>query len=126
MTNEAPTDEPASLPARITQALVPAPVQQLGRELHARLRETPTRLNGYGFDPYGFHPDTARAMLLPSALLYRYYFRVATHGIESLPPGRMLLIGNHSGQFGYDGAMLAMAMLLEARPPRLCRRRGAG
>ena len=86
-----------------------------------RLRETPTRLNTYGFDPYGFHPDTARGMLLPAALLYRYYFRVQTHGIGSVPSGRLLLIANHSGQFGYDGAMLAMAMLLEARPPRLCR-----
>ena len=60
-------------------------------------------------------------MLLPSALLYRYYFRVATHGIESVPRGRLLLIANHSGQFGYDGAMLAMSMLMDARPPRLCR-----
>jgi 1-acyl-sn-glycerol-3-phosphate acyltransferase len=109
------------LPARITQALVPGPVQELGRELGLRLRETPTRLNAYGFDPYGFHPDTARSMLLPAALLYRYYFRVQTHGIASVPSGRLLLIANHSGQFGYDGAMLAMAMLLEARPPRLCR-----
>ena len=33
----------------------------------------------------------------------------------------MLLIANHSGQFGYDGAMLATAMLLEAEPPRLAR-----
>jgi 1-acyl-sn-glycerol-3-phosphate acyltransferase len=114
-------NEPTSLPARLTQALVPAPVRHLGRELGARLRQTPTRLNAYGFDPYGFHPDTARRGLLPSALLYRYYFRVATHGIESVPSGRLLLIANHSGQFGYDGAMLAMAMLLEASPPRLCR-----
>ena len=115
------TNEPTSLPARLTQALVPAPVRHLGRELGARLRRTPTRLNAYGFDPYGFHPDTARRGMLPSALLYRYYFRVATHGIESVPSGRLLLIANHSGQFGYDGAMLAMAMLLEASPPRLCR-----
>jgi len=121
VTNGELADAPASLPARLTSALVPAPLQKLGREVGARLRETPTRLNGYGFDPYGFHPDTARRVLLPSALLYRYYFRVATHGIESVPSGRLLLIGNHSGQFGYDGAMLSMAMLLEARPPRLCR-----
>jgi 1-acyl-sn-glycerol-3-phosphate acyltransferase len=53
--------------------------------------------------------------------LYRHYFRVETHGIGSVPAGRVLLIANHSGQFGYDGAMLAMSMLLEARPPRLCR-----
>jgi len=106
---------------RLTEALVPVPIRKLGRELGKRLRETSTRLNPWGFDPYGFHPDTARRMLLPVALLYRYYFRAETHGIENVPEGRVLLIGNHSGQFGYDGAMLSMAMLLEASPPRLCR-----
>ena len=119
--SEVRRDDPTLLPARIADALVPAPVRKLRGELGLRLRETPTRLNPYGFDPYGFHPDTARRMMLPSALLYRYYFRVETCGIGSIPNGRLLLIANHSGQFGYDGAMLAMSMLLEARPPRLCR-----
>jgi 1-acyl-sn-glycerol-3-phosphate acyltransferase len=113
--------ETRELEARPERGLLPEPVRRLGDELSARLRETPTQLNAYGFDPYGFHPDTARRMMLPSALLYRYYFRVETHGIGSVPEGRVLLIGNHSGQFGYDGAMLSMAMLLEAHPPRLCR-----
>jgi hypothetical protein len=84
---EEQTGEQSPLPARITQALVPAPLRQRGRELGARLRKTPTRLNAYGFDPYGFHPDAARLMLLPSALLYRYDFRVETHDIEFLPEG---------------------------------------
>lgn len=106
---------------RLVQRLVPESLRRLDEELGARLRETPVALNDYGYDRYGFHPETARRGLLPSALLYRHYFRVETHGIERVPPGRMLLVGNHSGQFGYDGAMLSMAMLLEARPPRLCR-----
>jgi 1-acyl-sn-glycerol-3-phosphate acyltransferase len=39
-----------------------------------------------------------------------------------VPPGRVLLIANHAGNnFAYDGAMLAMSMLLEAEPPRLVR-----
>jgi len=114
-------EEGKELEARPAWGLLPEPVRRIGDELSARLRETPTRLNAYGFDPYGFHPETARRMMLPSALLYRYYFRVDTHGIEKVPEGRVLLIANHSGQFGYDGAMLGMAMLLEARPPRLCR-----
>jgi 1-acyl-sn-glycerol-3-phosphate acyltransferase len=101
--------------------LVPERLRRLDAELGERLREAPTRLNEYGFDPYGFHPDTARRMLLTPALLYRYYFRVESHGIENVPGGPVLLIGNHSGQFGYDGAMLSMAMLLEGKPSRLCR-----
>jgi 1-acyl-sn-glycerol-3-phosphate acyltransferase len=111
----------ARLPERLAGGLLPEPLRRLDRELGERLREAPTRRNDYGFDPYGFHPDTARRMLLGSALLYRYYFRVETHGIENVPEGRLLLIGNHSGQFAYDGSMLSIAMLLEAKPPRLCR-----
>jgi 1-acyl-sn-glycerol-3-phosphate acyltransferase len=39
-----------------------------------------------------------------------------------VPEGRVLLIANHAGNtFAYDGAMLAMAMLLEAKPPRMVR-----
>ncbi len=101
--------------------LLPGPLRRLDRELGERLRKTPLQLNQYGFDAYGFHPDTARRMLLPSALLYRHYFRVESHSIENVPSGHVLLISNHSGQFAYDGSMLAMAMLLEAEPPRLCR-----
>jgi 1-acyl-sn-glycerol-3-phosphate acyltransferase len=57
-------------------------------------------------------------MLLPSALLYRYDFRVETHDIEFLPEGRLLLIGNHSGQFGYDGAMPRWRCCSRRVPPR--------
>lgn len=115
-------DSPGIEPSEgVASGLLPEPLRRLDAELARRLASTPTRLNPYGFDPYGFHPATARRSLLSAALLYRYYFRVETHGVERVPEGRVLLIGNHSGQFGYDGAMLSMAMLLEALPPRLCR-----
>jgi len=110
-----------SLVARLGESLVPQSLRRLDAELGERLREAPIQLNEYGYDPYGFHPPTARRMLLSSALLYRYYFRAEPHGIERVPPGPVLLIGNHSGQFGYDGMMLSMAMLLDAKPSRLAR-----
>jgi 1-acyl-sn-glycerol-3-phosphate acyltransferase len=96
------------------------PLRALDREIRECLSKAPLRLNEYGYDPHGFHPETARRVYLPTALLYRYYFRVETHGIENVPRGRVLLIANHAGQFPYDGAMLTIAMLLEADPPRLC------
>ena len=96
----------------------------VARELEQRLSEAPLQLNSYGFDRYGFHPETAQRLLLPSAMLYRFYFRVKTYGIENAPRGAGLLIANHSGQVGYDGMMLAMSMLLDADPPRLCRGMG--
>jgi len=57
-------------------------------------------------------------------LMYRTWFRVTTKGIENLPPGRMMVVGNHAGQIALDGAMAGMAMILEADPPRIARGMG--
>lgn len=120
-----------SLPSRILKTLVggarrllPEAVADLEHELDESLAKAPLRLNQYGYDPYGFHPRRARTFMLPAALLYRFYFRVEAHGIENVPPGKVVLIANHSGQVPYDGAMLLIAMLLEADPPRICRGMG--
>ncbi len=117
-------EKPRAMPSDaswLNRMLLPGPLRTLGDELDERLGKSPIPLNDYGYDAYGFHAASARRLLLPSALLYRYWFRVETHGIENVPDGGMLLIANHSGQFGYDGMMLAMAMLLAAEPPRLAR-----
>lgn len=106
------------------QRMLPGPVRRLDQEIQDRLAKAPLKLNEFGYDPYGFHPEAARQMFLPAALLYRYYFRVDTIDIDHVPEGRLLLISNHSGQFAYDGSMLSMAMLLRARTPRLCRGMG--
>jgi 1-acyl-sn-glycerol-3-phosphate acyltransferase len=108
----------------LARSLLPEAVRELDLEVADRIAKTPLRLNEYGYDPYGFHVGAARRLLLWPALLYRYYFRVETHDIGHVPAGRLLLIGNHAGQFAYDGSMLAMAMLLEAEPPRICRGMG--
>ena len=104
---------------------LPAPLRALREEVNARLSELPTTLNEYGVDPFGYDPKYAAPLLVPAAFLYRYWFRVETSGIERVPAGRVLLIANHGGNtFAFDGAMLAMAMLLEARPPRAVRGMG--
>lgn len=101
---------------------LPRPLLELRREIESRLCEVPTRVNEYGFDPFGADPSWGLSLSLPIAALYRYWLRVETQGIERVPKGRILLIANHAGNtFAYDGAMLGMAMLLEARPPRLVR-----
>lgn len=99
-------------------------VFNLDREITERLRRIPTRLNAYGYDAWGFHPATARRATLVTALFYKYWFRVQTHGIEGLPPGRVLLIANHAGQIAIDAAMIATACILEAEPPRIVRGMG--
>jgi 1-acyl-sn-glycerol-3-phosphate acyltransferase len=81
-----------------------------------------TRLNEYGYDPFGLDPEIGKQSAAAAALIYHYYFRVQTRGIERVPPGRVLLIGNHAGNtLPMDGGMLALSMLIEAEPPRMCR-----
>jgi 1-acyl-sn-glycerol-3-phosphate acyltransferase len=102
--------------------LVPPPLRPLVREIDERIARVPTRVNEYGFDPFGFDPEFARPLLLGLTLVYRHYFRVETRGIERVPPGRVLLIGNHAGNtFAWDGTMLGMALFLEGDPPRMAR-----
>jgi 1-acyl-sn-glycerol-3-phosphate acyltransferase len=105
-------------------ALLPLGLRDLDGEIADRLKKVPTPLNDYGFDPYGLHRDSVRRSLLPTVVVYRYYFRAQTHGIDRVPPGRVLLIANHAGQLPFDGAMLGVAMVLEAEPPRIVRAMG--
>ncbi len=101
---------------------LPGGLRELLDELEERSARVPTQLNEYGYDPFGADPDYMRRVLLPAALVYRYWLRVETQGIEKVPSGRVLLIGNHAGNtFAWDGAMLGMAMLLDSEPPRMVR-----
>lgn len=76
--------------------------------------------NEFGVDPYGIskkHLTLAASVL---AAFYRHYFRVKCFGIEHVPPrGRAMIVGNHSGGYAVDGAMLVTSLLLEMEPPRL-------
>lgn len=106
------------------ERLAPDVLRDLDTEIAERLDEAPLALNEYGFDPWGFEKNSARRSFLVAALLYRYWFRVSTRGIENLPEGRALLIGNHAGQIAIDAAMITVASLLEGRPPRVVRGMG--
>jgi len=108
----------------LTGALTPLAVRDLSADIADRLRKVPTRVNEFGFDDYGMQLDAVRRSVLPAALLYRYYFRAETFGIERLPPGRVLLISNHAGQLPFDAMMLGVATLLDANPPRIARGMG--
>jgi 1-acyl-sn-glycerol-3-phosphate acyltransferase len=92
-------------------------------DLDARLRVVAgtLALNGFGYDKFGLSASAVRSTAGIWKWLYRNYFRCEAHGIERVPPGRGLLVGNHSSQLAYDGALVAMAMLLEADPPRAVR-----
>ncbi len=101
---------------------LPDALRDLVDEIEERAARIPTRVNEYGFDPFGFEPRTARRLMPLMALVYRHWLRVETSGIEHVPEGRALLIANHAGNtFAWDGAMLSTALFLECEPPRVVR-----
>lgn len=87
------------------------------RDLVERL-ELP--FNSLGLDPYGISKKHLAVFFGVLGFLYRRYFRVKAVGVEHVPPrGRAMLVGNHSGGYALDGAMVLTSMLLEMEPPRL-------
>jgi 1-acyl-sn-glycerol-3-phosphate acyltransferase len=104
--------------------LTPDVVREINDEVAARLRRMPTRTNEYAYDPWGLNVDVMRQALVITTLLYRYYFRVETFGIDHIPDGRVLVISNHAGQVAMDAAMIGTATVLEREPPRILRGMG--
>jgi 1-acyl-sn-glycerol-3-phosphate acyltransferase len=92
-----------------------------GEERKEQLQALARTENEYGVDPFGFNLDYSLAAVAPLLWLYRRYHRVETFGIDKIPPGRVLLVSNHSGQLPMDGAMIGVAMMMEAHPPRAIR-----
>ncbi len=76
--------------------------------------------NKLGIDPYGISKKHLVVAFSALGFLYRSYFRVKAVGAEHVPArGRAMLVGNHSGGYAIDGAMVLASMLLEKEPPRL-------
>ncbi len=76
--------------------------------------------NALGVDPYGVSKKHLVVFFSALGFLYRHYFRVRAVGLEHVPKrGRAMLVGNHSGGYATDGAMVLTSMLLEMDPPRL-------
>jgi len=105
-----------------TSSWMPRDWRNLINDIDDRLARLPTRLNEYGYDGFGYDPQSVRAMMPVVSLIYRYYFRVDAHGLENVPEGRVLLVANHAGNtFAWDGMMLASALFFEGEPPRTVR-----
>lgn len=102
----------------------PEMLRDLEDEVAHKIAQAPMELNAYGYDPWGFNTAVARRTLVVMALMYRYYFRAVTYGIENMPKGRVLVISNHAGQIAIDATMIGTATLLEGNPPRILRGMG--
>lgn len=86
-----------------------------------RIKSLPTRQNEYGYDPFGFNREEAKAAMLIVRFLYRHYFRVQVHGIENVSAGRVMLVSNHAGQLPWDGVNICASILFDGTPPRMVR-----
>jgi 1-acyl-sn-glycerol-3-phosphate acyltransferase len=106
--------------------LTPRAVRELSDRIDRGIAKLPSRvINEYGYDPWGYNPRWAKPVMMTFALLYKYWFRVDASGMENLPPGRVLIVGNHAGNtFAWDAAMVATAAFLGGNPPRALRGMG--
>ena len=104
---------------------LPGPLASLRDDVEARLGRLHNRLNEYGFDPFGLDPEYAQSLMVSMGVIYRHWLRCEVSGIDRVPDGRVLLIGNHAGNtFAFDGAMLAASLFFDHEPPRLVRGMG--
>ena len=87
-------------------------------EISDRVDSLGLETNEWGYDDLGLSTDWLKRVAMLSTWLYRNYFRVQTTGIEHVPEGPMLLVGNHSTQMAYDGMLVLTALFAECDPPR--------
>jgi 1-acyl-sn-glycerol-3-phosphate acyltransferase len=95
--------------------------QLVDEETSQRVERLCPQVNEYGYDRWGASPAATKRALGFVRWLYRNYFRVEVDGLEQVPEGRVLLIGNHSAQLAYDGMLVCASFVLDAEPPRFVR-----
>ena len=93
----------------------------LGPDFEERSERVRQRYASMGGDPFGLDADFTKYTSMVGAVFHRLYFRTSVHGIHNVPPGRALLISNHSGQLPLDGMIIGMSMFMDAEPPRMVR-----
>lgn len=91
-------------------------------DIEALVTSIPKPVGSFGYDPWGYNEDTFKVALGAAKLLYDHYFRVTAHGLENIPgAGRVLIVGNHSGQLPMDGVLVGVAAATNPHGPRLAR-----
>jgi 1-acyl-sn-glycerol-3-phosphate acyltransferase len=96
--------------------------QLMTPETEAILERIGKPVGSFGYDAWGYDESKVRLGVGVMRLLYEKYFRVQAHGLENIPAnGRLLVIGNHSGQLPMDGVLVGYAMITNPHGPRAAR-----
>lgn len=91
-------------------------------EIDALIERIPKRTGSFGYDAWGYDESKVKVGVGVMKLLYERYFRVVANGLENVPAeGRVLIIGNHSGQLPMDGVLVGYALLTNPHGPRAAR-----
>ncbi len=86
-------------------------------EVFALLRE---RYKNYK-DPWGFNLELCEKTVRKLLPLYRTYFKVRVFGTENIQDKPYIVASNHTGQLPIDGALIALAFVMDVQPPRVLR-----
>lgn len=96
------------------------PALPVDPEVRERLDRLELPFNPYGVDPYGISKAHLGPFFTALRFFFKHYFSVESHGLHHVPThGRVMLVGNHSGGFAIDGAMVIASTFFEMEPPRL-------
>tara|TARA_R110000787_G_scaffold58117_36_gene132543 strand:- start:49 stop:903 length:855 start_codon:yes stop_codon:yes gene_type:complete len=111
-TSDTDDDRRLSLRERLAKRLVTPDVEEM-------VDKVPKQVGSFGYDAWGYDESRVKLGAGLTKALYERYFHVSAHGLENIPPkGRVLIIGNHSGQLPMDGMLVGYAMLSNTVAPR--------
>ena len=92
------------------------------QEEFEKLSSLPINDLGFGFDMFGLEKESAVLAFAFARYLYKYWFRVESHGHENIPEsGPVLIVPNHSGVIPLDAAMVAVDLAMKLKKPRITR-----
>lgn len=91
-------------------------------EIDAMIDRVHKHTGSFGYDAWGYDESSVKLAAGVMKLLYERYFRVQAQGLEHIPAqGRVLIVGNHSGQLPMDGVLVGYALLSNPHGPRAAR-----
>jgi 1-acyl-sn-glycerol-3-phosphate acyltransferase len=94
----------------------------LAPEEYVRFKDAKINDLGFGYDPFGLEIESAMAALSVAKLIYKYWFRVESYGVENVPlEGSVMITPNHSGALPLDALMVGVDLAVKMKKPRIMR-----